>query len=69
MPSANTVAQKPAGNVNPLSSFGHDWLLGSAAGLDRFPAGANEPLTHIAASATDAVNRVWNRLDICMGHS
>jgi hypothetical protein len=34
MLSAKTVAQKPAGNFNPLSSFGHAWLLASAAGLD-----------------------------------
>src|SRR5438876_6396672 len=42
MPSANTVAQKPAGNSSPLSSLGHvgvlvsllesDWLRADAIG-------------------------------------
>jgi hypothetical protein len=34
MSSAKTVAQKPAGNFKPLSSFGHAWRLAFAAGLD-----------------------------------
>ena len=63
------VAQKPAGNFNPLSSFGHPWLLASAPELDCFLAGAKELATHIAASATRAGNRVLNALDNCMEHS
>src|SRR6266404_6140816 len=69
MSSAKTVAQKPAGNFNPLSSLEHAWLLASAAGLDWFCVGANELPMHIAASATRADNRVLNGLDNCIGAS
>jgi hypothetical protein len=54
MPSANTVAQKPLGNFNPLSSFGHAWLLDCGDGLEWFSAGAKELPTYIAPSATRA---------------
>lgn len=36
MPSANTVAQKPAGIFNPLSSFEHDAFLCFWGGLGWF---------------------------------
>jgi len=36
MSSAKTVAQKPAGNFKPLSSFEQAWLLVSVPGLDWF---------------------------------
>jgi|SRR5215472_5122470 len=62
MPSANTVAQKPAGSVNPLSSFGHAWFS-AAAGLDRLFAGASELTMHTATSTTRANNKVLNGLD------
>src|SRR5882724_3178542 len=48
MPSANTVAQKPAGNSNPLSSCGHAWLLVCALRLLAFCANAAELTTHNA---------------------
>src|SRR6266851_5547132 len=69
MSSAKTVAQKPAGNLNPLSSFGHAWLLASPAALDWVRAGAKELPMYIAASATRADNRVLNGLDNCIEHS
>ncbi len=64
MSSANTVAQKPAGNFNPLSSFGHASPLASAAGLGWLSAGANELPAYITASATSAANRILKGLDI-----
>src|SRR5258706_7546978 len=63
MASANTVAQKPAGNFNPLSSFGHASPLASAAGLGWFLAGASELPAYITASATNAANRISKGLD------
>src|ERR1700730_1399377 len=69
MSSAKTVAQKPAGNVNPLSSWGHAWRFASAAGLDWFRAGANELPMDTAASATTAEDKVLNGLDNCTEHS
>jgi hypothetical protein len=53
------VAQKPAGNFNPLSSFGHPWLLVSAPGRPD----ANELPTHNALSAAMAGKKVLNRLE------
>src|SRR5712671_5071752 len=63
MSSAKTVAQKPAGNFNPLSSFGHDSPSASAAGLGWFLAGASELPAYITASATSATNRILKGLD------
>src|SRR6266567_2803113 len=40
MPSANTVAQKPAGNSSPLSSLGHDGVWVPLPELDWLGAGA-----------------------------
>src|SRR5205809_62581 len=67
MLSAKTVAQKPAGNFNPLSSFGHVWLLDSAVGLDSLCVdGASEPPVPIAASAARRDNRVLNASNNCI---
>src|SRR5271157_1256303 len=51
MPSANTVAQKPAGNVNPLSSFEHAVLLDFLGGLSWFCAHTGEATADNVASA------------------
>jgi hypothetical protein len=69
MSSAKTVAQKPAGNFNPPSSFGHAWLLASAAGLNSFSAGTDVPPMPIAANTTRADNTVFSVLDNCIGDS
>jgi hypothetical protein len=57
MPSAKTVAQKPAGNFNPLSSFAQGWFWG----------GAEEPPMPSAAIAIRAHKRLlkgWqNRME------
>ncbi len=55
MPSANTVAQKPAGNVNPLSLFEHAVLLELLGGLSWFCA-------HIGqAAANNVANALTNK--------
>src|SRR5580658_9123783 len=51
MPSANTVAQKPAGNFNPLSSFEHAVLLDFLGGLSWFCAHTEEATSANVASA------------------
>src|SRR6266852_1927332 len=69
MPSAKTVAQKPEGNCNPLSSFGHDCVLPSAAGLDWFRADTNRLPPYSAVSSTRADSRALNALDRCIERS
>jgi hypothetical protein len=69
MSSAKTVAQKPAGNVNPLSSLGHAWLLVSAPGVELLWSDANELPTHNAPSVAMAGNRVLPNPDNRMEHS
>src|SRR5271155_4034006 len=70
IPSAKTVAQKPAGRPNPLSLLGHAWLLVSAAAaeLNRPRASKSELPRKIAASATKIANIVLNRFDDCIRH-
>jgi hypothetical protein len=51
MLSANTVAQKPAGNLNPLSSFEHGVLLEFLAGPIWFCAHTGEAAPDNAANA------------------
>jgi len=51
MPSANTVAQKPAGNVNPLSSFEHAVLLDFLGGSTWFCAHTGEATADNVANA------------------
>jgi hypothetical protein len=58
MASANTVAQKPAGNVKPLS-FEHASLFAPPAALDCCLAEIRKPHVQIAASTTRANNRVF----------
>jgi hypothetical protein len=58
------VAQKPAGNFNPLSSLGHSWLLVSAPGRPD----ANELPTHNALSAAMAGSKVLSKLENRMDH-
>src|SRR5713101_8291628 len=69
MPSAKTVAQKPAGNCNPLSSFRHACVLPSAAGLDWFRADTNRLPPYSAVTATRADSRALNALDGCIERS
>jgi hypothetical protein len=53
------VAQKPAGNFNPLSLLGHSWLLVPAPGRPD----ANELLTDNAPSAAMAGSNVLSKLE------
>jgi hypothetical protein len=53
------VAQKPAGNFNPLSSLGHSWLLVSAPGRPD----ANELPTQNALNTVMAGSKVLNKLE------
>jgi hypothetical protein len=61
MPSANTVAQKPAGNVNPESSFGHDGLFVSFAEFDWLSVEAIELTRQNAATQDNRVLFRWSR--------
>src|SRR5438105_114667 len=61
MPSANTVAQKPAGNFSPLSSLGQDGVLVSLPGLDWLRAGAIGSIRHNTATQDSRVLFTWSR--------
>jgi hypothetical protein len=66
MPSAKTVAQKPAGSFNPLSSFGHAWLVAPTAALDWFWADSRELPRYNAASATTAGSSFLHKCANCI---
>jgi hypothetical protein len=57
MPSAKTVAQKPAGKLNPLSSLVHNGFLLLASALDPLCADAIELTKQNAATTTIHGNR------------
>src|ERR1700722_15492119 len=60
MPSAKTVAQKPAGNFSPLSFCGQDEAAGCvAAGAPC--AEAEAPIAHQAASVSVRNHRLYRR--------
>src|SRR5438094_352441 len=61
MPSANTVAQKPAGNFSPLSSLGQDGVLVSLPELDSLRAGAIGSIRHNTATKDSRVLFMWSR--------
>jgi len=71
MPSANTVAQKPAGNFNPLSSFEHAEPAEFLAVLDWFCAAIEEITTDTVASEPMMINRalveLTNRIEPSRG--
>jgi hypothetical protein len=53
MSSAKTVAQKPVGSVNPLSSFGHAEFMVFDPGLEWFWAEIEVVANHRAAKTTN----------------
>ena len=57
MLSANIVAQKPAGRVNPLSPFGHDGLLVAGSGEGWLWAEGNKLHTQSVVSTRPATIR------------
>src|SRR5437660_12295185 len=61
MPSANTVAQKPAGNFSPLSSLGQDGVLVPLPELDWLRAGAIGSIRHNTATQHSRVLFTWSR--------
>src|SRR5580698_558090 len=63
MPSANTVAQKPAGNFNPLSSLGHALLVVAASALTWLCANTNGHPTQKKVPPTTVVRTALNKLD------
>jgi hypothetical protein len=58
MSSANTVAQKPAGNFNPLSLLAHAWLFAFASALD----GLWAETTGLPANDTVRTKMTGNRI-------
>src|ERR1700740_615602 len=66
MPSAKIVAQKPAGNAKPLSSFGQASLFATATGWAGLRAWTSEMSTPMATNTTMRDSKVLDELDSAM---